>query len=248
MCRLLGVVAGHPDGLAEHLGADLDGFTGLSDVHCDGWGIAYWNDSDDLISAKYPEAARGSARFQAAVEAARTDAALLHLRKASVGMANEQHNTHPFVAGSVAFAHNGFLSPLSELDRLVARAGGRPSAGGTDSERYFNLVLAALRQNGPVQALHLAANQISDAVEVISLNCLLLTHDALYASARYDEKVINAQDGDVATYQLRYRILADHVMVASTGWDEPEPWRTLANGQILEISRRDLRTSVHALR
>ena len=178
----------------------------------------------------------------------RTDAALLHLRKASVNMANSDRNTHPFLAGSVAFAHNGYLSPTSALDELVTEVGGRPSEGDTDSERYFSLVLAGLRGNGPVQALHEAANRIADAAEVVSLNCLLLTHDALYASARYDEKVIEAQDGDVRSYELRYRVTGDHVTVASSGWAQPAPWTPLVNGQILEVRRRDLRTSVHSLR
>lgn len=248
MCRLLGVVASCPAALPEHLRADLPAFTELSGIHCDGWGIAYWNDADDLVGVKYPEPARGSSRFAGAVAGARTDAALLHLRKASVNMANTVVNTHPFLAGSVAFAHNGYLSPLSELDRLVAEVGGRPSLGDTDSERYFQLVLAELRQHGPVEALHRAANRIADATEALSLNCLLLTHDALYASARYDEKVILAHNGDVESYQLRYRVTADEVTVASQGWAQPEPWRLLANGQILQINRGDLRTSVHALR
>jgi predicted glutamine amidotransferase len=163
-------------------------------------------------------------------------------------MANTDLNTHPFVAGSVAFAHNGYLSPLSVLDELVTEVGGRPSEGDTDSERYFSLVLAALRDTGPVQALHQAATQIADAAEVVSLNCLLLTHDALYASARYDEKVIAAEHGDLDPYELKYRVSADSVTVASSGWAQPAPWTPLVNGQILEIRRRDLRTSVHSLR
>jgi hypothetical protein len=127
-------------------------------------------------------------------------------------------------------------------------AGGRPSEGDTDSERYFSLVLAELRHSGPVEALHEAARKIADSTEVVSLNCLLLTHDALYASARYDEKVITAQGADVASYELNYRITPGSVTVASSGWARPAPWLPLANGQILEISRKDLRTSVHVLR
>jgi predicted glutamine amidotransferase len=248
MCRLLGVVSTGPGELTEQLGADLDRFAELSRTHCDGWGIAYWNAHDDLVSAKFPEPAQGSERFHAAVQAARTDAALLHLRKASKNMANLMDNTHPFLAGNVAFAHNGYLAPLSALDELVAKAGGRRSVGATDSERYFNLVLARLGDSGPVRALHEAAGEIVDAAEVVSLNCLLLTHDALYASARYDEKVVLARGEDPDLYQLRYRVTPDHVTVASSGWLQPAPWVPLRNGEILEVRRHDLRTSVHALR
>jgi predicted glutamine amidotransferase len=248
MCRLLGVVSATPGDLTEQLGADLTRFAELSRTHCDGWGLAYWNAEGNLITAKHPEPAQGSERFFAAVGAARTDAALLHLRKASKNMANLMDNTHPFVAGSIAFAHNGYLSPLSALDELVSEVGGRPSAGGTDSERYFNVVLAGLRDHGPVRALHQAAELIADAAEVVSLNCLLLTRDALYASARYDEKVIEGRGEEPDLYELRYRITPDHVAVASSGWSQPEPWAPLRNGEILEVRRGDLRTSVHALR
>lgn len=258
MCRLLGVISVTPGDLPGQLGADLSRFAELSETHCDGWGIAYWNAEDDLVTAKHPEPAQGSDRFHAAVAAARTDAALLHLRKASKNMANLMDNTHPFIAGDLAFAHNGYLSPLSALDELVNKVGARPSVGGTDSERYFNLVLASLPgdgadqngadQDGAVQALHQAAELIADAAEVVSLNCLLLTRDALYASARYDEKVVLARGEELANYELRYRITPHHVAVASSGWSQPAPWAPLRNGEILEVRRRDLRTSVHSLR
>lgn len=247
MCRLLGMVSDVHDPLTDQLGADLVEFTQLSSHHCDGWGMAYWSPADDLVCHKAPEPALHSADFARAAAEAGTDAALLHLRKASANMANVPANTHPFLAGSVAFAHNGYASPVSELDVLVAEAGGRPSAGDTDSERYFNLVLAELRRHGPVEALHRAALHIADRTEALSLNCLLLTHDALFASCRYDEKVILAQGSQVETFGLRYRAGAHQVIVASEGWAQPEPWRPLHNGQILQIDRADLHTTVHTL-
>ncbi|MEO6703597.1 MAG: class II glutamine amidotransferase [Jatrophihabitantaceae bacterium] len=247
MCRLLGVASRCPDPIPNLLADDLLAFTELSGVHCDGWGLAYWNAADDLVSAKHPEPARGSERFQRAVSRATTDIALLHLRKASANMANSMANTHPFVAGSVAFAHNGYLSPLTELDELVRQSGARPSSGGTDSERYFQLVLAELRRAGPVEALHRAANRIEQVTDALSLNCLLLTHDALFAMARYDEKLILADGGEVNSYVLRYRDDSETVVVASAGWAQPEPWQALANHQILQVRRGDLRTSVHTL-
>jgi hypothetical protein len=99
-----------------------------------------------------------------------------------------------------------------------------------------------------VRALHEAAELIADAAEVVSLNCLLLTRDALYASARYDEKVVLARGEEPANYELRYRATADHVAVASSGWSQPAPWAPLRNGEVLEIRRHDLRVSVHSLR
>lgn len=248
MCRLLGVVANHGAGLADLLGAELKPFRLLSDVHCDGWGIAYWDERDDLRSAKAPEAALHSAAFDAALDVAATDAALLHLRKASVGMPNEAQNTHPFLAGSIAFAHNGYIHPTATLDELLRAAHGPAPVGGTDSERYFGLLLAALRDTGPVEALERTITAITAAAEFISLNCLLLTHDALYAVVRYNAAAVAAKGDDPDTYTLRFRSRPDSVIVASSGWEQEAPdWEDLNDGQVLEIRRHDLRTTVHRL-
>jgi predicted glutamine amidotransferase len=245
MCRLLGVVSATPPrALPELLDGELEPFAALSSVHCDGWGIAHWNDTDDLVVDKAPEAASGSAGFATAAAKARTQAAILHLRKASAGMPTTKANTHPFAAGSVAFAHNGFFSPREKIDAMLD---GRGCEGDTDSERYFALVLAEMRHGGPVPALARAASRIAAATEVISLNAMLLTHQALYTFAYYDEKVIAATPGeDLDSYVLRFRPGPDDVIVASNGWDQPAPqWEVLGNGAILEVSRADLRTTVH---
>jgi len=250
MCRLLGVVsATTPRPLPDLLGAELEPFAALSSVHCDGWGIAYWNEADDLVLDKAPEAATGSAAFRAAVEGAHTRAAILHLRKASVGMANLPQNTHPFAAGSVTFAHNGYFSPLGPVDDLLRESSSRTCVGDTDSERYFGLALAEMRHHGPVLALSRAAARISAVAEVVSLNALMLTHQALYAFAYYDADVIAAQGGDPDTYVLRFRPGRDDVIVASSGWEQPTPdWEILAKGTVLEVRRDDLRTTVHRTR
>jgi len=247
MCRLLGVVSlTPPRRLAELLDGELEPFAALSSVHCDGWGIAHWDEAESLVIDKAPEAAQDSHAFRVAVDGARTQAALLHLRKASVDMANTAANTHPFAVGSVAFAHNGYFSPRAAGDALLAESSGRPCVGDTDSERYFGLVLAEMRHHGPVLALARAATRISAVAEVVSLNALMLTHQALYAFACYDEGVITAQGGDIDSYALRFRPGRDDVIVASNGWDQPAPrWEVIGNGSILEIRRDDLRTTMH---
>ncbi len=247
MCRLLGVVSARsPRPLPELLDGELEPFAALSDVHCDGWGIAHRNAADDLVLDRAPEPARDSPAFRAAVQSARTGAAILHLRKASVGMANLVANTHPFIAGDVAFAHNGFFSPRAAVDDLLKDASGRVCAGDTDSERYFALVLAELRHHGPVLALARAASRIAAVTQVVSLNALLLTRQALYAFACYDEGVITAQGGHPDTYVLRFRPGRDDVIVASSGWQQPTPlWGIIDNVTILEVRRDDLKATMH---
>lgn len=247
MCRLLGVVSHTAAPLTDTLSSDLEPFAALSSIHCDGWGMAYWDAHDDLVVAKAPEAARGSEKFWTAAKEACTDAAVLHLRKASEGMVPDERNTHPFVAGSVAFAHNGFFSPSAKVEAELLQRGGRPPQGDTDSERYFGMVLAAMHDEGPVQALQSTAErirQLSD--ELVSLNALLLTQQALYAFAYWDETMPPRPEAGTATYELMFRVGEDAVTVASDGWEPLGPrWERISNGMVLEVSRQDLRVMLH---
>ncbi|MEO6879646.1 MAG: class II glutamine amidotransferase [Mycobacteriaceae bacterium] len=249
MCRLLGVVADRARTPRELLGAELDPFRSMSKVHCDGWGCAFWNESDQLRLTKAPEPALGSRTFDELCDTARTDATLLHLRKASPGMSNLAENTHPFLAGGVAFAHNGWAWPNDELDGLLTDAGGDAPVGSTDSERYFRLVLALAREGDVLQALDEATSQIAERTEFLSLNCLLLTHDALYAVEYWDPPRVAAKGDDPDTFALRYRVDTHAVVVASSGWEQQSPeWTALTNRRVLEVRRGDLRTRVHQLR
>jgi predicted glutamine amidotransferase len=259
MCRLLGVVTSRPAPLAGLLAGDLDPFRALADEHCDGWGIAHHppdHPADHSATGVGPKGApvvRRSPRhaldgtaFTDAVAGTETAAALLHLRKASAGMAVTEANTHPFAADGVALAHNGFFTPRAAVDALLPDAGAG-CAGDTDSERYFALVRARLAADPgrlpPHLALRDAAAAISGVAQVESLNALLLTPDALYAYARYEPQVVAARNGDAHSYGMAYRV--DHtvdgawrVVVASNGWEQPSPaWRRLPNGSVLEATR-----------
>jgi predicted glutamine amidotransferase len=262
MCRLLGVVASRPAPLSRLLAGDLEPFRALADEHCDGWGIAYrpaasgeavgggeGGEGGEPVVRKAPWHALAGPGFGDAVRAAETGAALLHLRKASPGMAVTPANTHPFAAAGVAFAHNGWFGPRAAVDPLAERTG-HACAGETDSERYFALVLDGLRDGPPHLALAGAAAAIDEVAEVESLNALLLANGALYAFARYEPAFVRARGGDAGSYGMAYRAdrTADgsrRVVVASNGWEQPSPaWQPLPNGCVLEV-RPDATTQVH---
>jgi predicted glutamine amidotransferase len=253
MCRLLGVVSATCRPLTSLLEDDLEPFTALSSDHCDGWGLAYRDRQDALQVRKAPETARTSPGYRSALAEAETDAALVHLRKASKGMVNEAVNTHPFTASgaggrTVAFAHNGWASDMPALDAMLASEGGPPCQGGTDSERYFGLVLAALRRGTPPEdALPAVAARVYAAMRTEALNCLLLTDDSLYAHTSYDaDRPTLSGDDPHRAYALRFRMTGGGVVVASGGWAGEDPeWEPLPNGHVLRIHRHDLRLSVH---
>ena len=249
MCRLLGVVSATARPLTELLRDDLEPFTALSSVHCDGWGVAHRDERGALTVRKEPRAARDSAAFQDALDQAHTDAALLHLRKASAGMVNTAANTHPFSADGIVFAHNGWVGDPPALDAALAEAGGPACGGSTDSERYFGLVVAAMRRVAPEAALAAVAHRLHSELPVEALNCLLLTPDCLYALTSFDHTRPTASGHDpVESYQLGFRVTGDSVVVASSGWEHSSvPWQLLPNHHVLRVNRRDLSTSIHSL-
>lgn len=250
MCRLLGVVTPTPAPLTTTLGVDLEPFAALSSFHCDGWGAAWWAGAD-LRVEKSPETARDSPAFWSTVEAADTDAALLHLRKASEGMTPNPLNTHPFRAdteqGSVAFAHNGFFTPVEPVEAELRARGGRTPEGDTDSERYFALVLAAMRDVPPAEALQQTARRITELTDdLVSLNALMLTQDSLFAFSWYDESHPPSQEAGPASYELMWRATDEAVTVASDGWEPPgRRWERISHGTVLQVDRADLTVSLH---
>lgn len=238
MCRLLGVVAPQPLPLPALLRENLASFTALSERHRDGWGTAYWDRAGTLRRERSTERAADSDAYAEAVRAAWTDAGILHLRRASRGLALTINNTHPFVDGEIAFAHNGFAEPIDAIDALVTEHGGPPSDGTTDSERYFRLTQAFLRDLPPERALLRAARLIRLATRAESLNAMLLTPDALYTLRADDPELTLARGNSPIEYALHWSVEAGAVTIASTGWDRhPERWREFPHWSVLEVRR-----------
>lgn len=248
MCRLLGIVSSRRAALSELLDDDLDAFLRLACVHRDGWGLAYADATDSVAQVKEPVNAEESSRFRPVVDCCITDAAILHLRLASPNLAVCEGNTHPFGDERAAFAHNGAFSPRELLDPRIGPDRLAALAGDTDSERYYQAVRRRMDDGAdPGKALAQTAADIrARADQLVSLNCLLLAGDALYAYCDHDpaSEVIGRRGPDF--FDLHYRVDADRVVVASTGWPQPEArWIRLAPRHVLRIDRRDLSTEVY---
>lgn len=251
MCRLLGVVASRPAALSELAGEDLGPFTKLACDHPDGWGIASVGPTGQLTIAKEPGPADRSVLFDQLTGTTVTDAAMLHIRLASPGFPNTRANTHPFGDIRVAFAHNGYFAPSGVLgaatgpgpaERLdTAR---RP----TDSEQFYQAIRGHMADGmPPAKAIaETAATIRALAAECVSLNCLMLTPQALYAYAYHDPESEVMRRRGAGFFDLHYRIEPGRVMVASAGWPRPsDRWSLLPQCGTMEIRRADLTVIWH---
>jgi len=241
MCRLLGSVSREPVTVDEVLGGERGAFLALAAQHGDGWGHA-WTGPDGLEVRKQPDSALVSQELAELAAGQAAEAALTHLRWATLGLSVRSVNTHPFTGDGVAFAHNGSISPPEALDRLIAPPLSQQRQGDTDSERYFLAVRSRLAQGStPEQALvTTVADVLASGAKVHSLNCMLLTPEALLAVCCYDPG--SYEDPDY--YPLLHRRTGGTVVVASTGWTDSAGWSTLGNGQMLVVERGSLRTTV----
>ncbi|GAC1384982.1 MAG: class II glutamine amidotransferase [Ktedonobacteraceae bacterium] len=243
MCRLFGYVARTPEIIAQPLEEIFDALIKVSHIHGDGWGLAWYDEKDNLHLSRASEAAYASSEFSPLIHSVCTNTCISHVRWATPGFPLCDVNTHPFTNGKFAFAHNGAISPNETLETLIAPHFRTMIKGTTDSERYFLALLSALEQVPPVDAFRTLLQSIHQQLRSSSLNCLFLTPDALYVLNDYDPNAPLAQK-EPDYFHLHYRVTPDVVMIGSTGLGQHEGWSKLDNGQLLIVERGSLHVSV----
>jgi predicted glutamine amidotransferase len=259
MCRLLGWVAGEGLSLRDLLGEEsFVAFAQLSRIHADGWGVAYAA-GDTLAVERSTTNASADPAFAAVATDVTSHAGLAHLRWASPGLPVELCNAHPFQFGQTAFAHNGGIYPLDRVDELVPEGWRARLTGTTDSERYFLAVMAEMAATGdPLPtALPRVLRRITEQFTPSSLNAIFLAPEALYVVNCHDDSIrpdlsprdgqsvdemVEATEEEVPYYDLRYRQTASSVVVASSGFAQPEGggWRRMENNSLLIVDRATL--------
>lgn len=190
MCRLFTWSAPTAITLDEALGSDLDNLIKLSELHRDGWGMA-WQEEDGgvrLIRDESPAFEGGAFRTSATAVASR--AAIVHLRWATEPMQVCIPNTHPFLkqgpSGAIAFAHNGKIPRGSKLDELIDSDLLSELEGETDSERYFAALISQARKSGGdlVTAFAKTTRNL-EPFNYSSINSLALTDTHVYVLSQY---------------------------------------------------------------
>jgi len=240
VCRLLGYVARRPTSVVEVLGqADFDAFTALTAVHGDGWGMA-WQDPDDhtLHTVSSAQSAIRDPAYEQLAHQRLGRAGILHLRWATPGLPVAPQNTHPFVDGGYAFAHNGHISPIDRLERLLTPESRARLRGDTDSERYFRFVMQCIAETGDdAEGLRRSLGVLVGEFPDASLNALMLTpthvfgvHINSQAAAPVaglrklfdSEEEIPHRHAD-EYFAMDFRLAQDAVHVISSGID-PDGW------------------------
>jgi predicted glutamine amidotransferase len=273
VCRLLGYCARDAASLADLIGDEgLARLIALSELHCDGWGMAWYAGFEpaggglaggELVSSE-PVIRKSPLRadepdFEKLARQPLGDLGLVHLRWATPGLVVNELNTHPFRHGSHVFAHNGAVHPQNRLGEILPPEWEAQVSGTTESERYLLLIMSRLEANGgnAVAAIADAASQIERQFAPNSLNAILLLPQHLYAICWHDRAKVPAaklrergyedRPDEIACYfDLAYLAGSDAVVVASSGFHQVG-WAPVPNRHVLVVERTTLHTDVMPL-
>ncbi|HXZ70907.1 MAG TPA: class II glutamine amidotransferase [Streptosporangiaceae bacterium] len=259
MCRLLGYCSLDSAPVASLLTEEgLRGFTALSAFHGDGWGMAWYNTGGPHVR-KSVRRAQDEPDYGRLARRALGDIGLVHLRWATPGLGVGYHNSHPFRYGPYMLAHNGAVHPQDRLGEILPAEWERRLTGTTDSERYLLHIMWRLERRGGdvVAAIADTVASIGSRYAVNSLNAILLSPGKMYAVSWHDparlpeaelrRRGLASTPEEIAGYfHLAYRMTADAVVAASSGWPQPG-WTVLPNRSVLVVDRATLEMSVFPL-
>ena len=146
MCRLFGFRSVIPSQVHRSLLAAENALGVQSNLHPDGWGVAFYIDGAPHVT-RSPSTALGDALFHRLSGVVASETVLAHVRKATQGD-KTVFNCHPFQHGRWVFAHNGDIPRFEELRaallELVDQRLRRFVMGDTDSEVVFFIFLSEL--------------------------------------------------------------------------------------------------------
>jgi gamma-glutamyl hercynylcysteine S-oxide hydrolase len=187
VCRLIGFASLTSESIGDVIGEEqCDLFQGMSRLHRDGWGTAWLEDEAAGVPAvaavRSATTGLDDVDLRSSLLSQPSRARIAHLRLASSGMPVRLENTHPYVAGNLAFAHNGGILPTDDLRSLVHPEFRSDVHGNTDSELYFALIRQNLRDGGSLRRATVdAVAAIRERYPLVSLNALLVGPDELLA-------------------------------------------------------------------
>lgn len=256
MCRLLGYVSATPTTLEKLIGPEqCTLFRSMGRLHADGSGSAWLNEttgSIDRVRDAMPAQETESMADVLSVTPSR--ARIVHLRMATNGLPVNILNSHPFLAGDLAFAHNGAIKPVKRLRSLLAPAMLEEIRGQTDSELYFALIRQGVAEGRSLfEATCDTVETLRATFPGVSLNALLLAPDQLIAvhsseasripHREFEASGIHSDDLPLdhldAYYQMSYLRGPDGSTVFSSSGIDTTGWTPLPPATVASV---DLRT------
>ena len=222
MCRVFGCVAAEPVSIRHELVEAENPLIRQSEEHDSGWGMAVYERADGLDPriVRFPEAAHADGDFLGATDL-RGRIFNVHVRRATMGGLTLE-NTHPFCLGSYSFGHNG---TIVRYPRLLEPGVTRP-VGDTDSEAFFNFLMAHYDAGDPIDSLRRAIRTTVERSPFSGLNFLFSDGDRLFAYR-------------LGLFELHWLHRPGQLLVASeklTG----ETWHTVQQDVLLVLDPDDL--------
>lgn len=245
MCQLLGMNCNIPTDICfSFTGFQQRG--GATDVHADGWGIAFFEDKGVRLFLDPQPSAHSPIAELVRNYPIRSLNVIAHIRKATQGTVALE-NTHPFqreLWGQYwVWAHNGNLPQFQpELD------GSFIPVGNTDSERIFCWLLQSLRQrfgNQPPSqdALLEALHELIKPVSALGIFNFLLSNgrclfahcstELSYIVRRAPFNVAHLKDEDVSIDFSAVTTPNDRVaIIATLPLTDNEDWTRMTPGSL----------------
>lgn len=253
MCQLLGMNCNTPTDICfSFTGFQTRG--GLTDIHSDGWGIAFFEGKGvRQFLDPQPSATSPIAEFVRHYPIKSCNV-IAHIRKATQGQVTLE-NTHPFqreIWGYYwVFAHNGNLESYApELNGLFQ------PVGNTDSEKIFCWLMQSLREEfgdiypGPEKIFSFVHQLTLPLAKKGEINFLFSNGDFLIAhcstrlsyivrqfpftSARLKDQDLSVDFGEVTTTRDKVAV------IATTPLTDDETWHTLPPGTLAMFRDGDL--------
>lgn len=245
MCQLLGMNCNVPTDICF----SFTGFRargGLTDVHRDGWGIAFFEGRGARLFLDPQPSAQSPIAELVHNYPIRSRNVIAHIRKATQGQVSLE-NTHPFMrelwGRHWIFAHNGNLLDFDPpLDGLYL------PVGNTDSERAFCWLLQSLRRRfgqtpPPPEALFQALLELTREVgrhgecnyllsngERLFAHCsnqlTYLIRQAPFRKAHLKDQDVTVDFADITTPDDRVAVIATQPLT------DDEHWITLPPGSL----------------
>ena len=257
MCQLLGMNCNTPTDICfSFTGFQTRG--GLTDVHSDGWGIAFFEGKGvRQFLDPQPSSTSPIAEFVRNYPI-KSKNVIAHIRKATQGVVSLE-NTHPFQRELWGyywvFAHNGNLVNFHpELDNSFS------PVGGTDSERIFCWIMQNLKQKfgaeypgaekifSYIHQLTLPLSQKGELNFLFSNGEFLIAHcstklsfvvrKAPFTTARLKDQELSVDFGDLTTSNDKVAVIATIPLT------DNENWSTIQSGYLVMFQNGDLVTEL----